>query len=188
MAGAPDSTLRTLLTVAWTGPLAVAAVLAVVAGVAKLLRPAPVVVALRGIGVTFASQMVVRFGSLTEVALGGVALGSGWGPAILGLGITYLAFATFVAVAQAHPGISSCGCFGETDAPPSWRHVIVDVGLALGCAGAFAAGSPGIGAVLVAQPLAGIPFTVVVLVAAGLVIVVLGGPRVDALGPPRPPR
>jgi hypothetical protein len=169
--------------VAWTGPLAVAAILAVVAGVAKVLRPGAVVVALRGIGVRFASPTVVRLGSLLEIVLGGVAVGSGWGPAVLGLGATYLAFAAFVTVAQSHPGISSCGCFGETDAPPSWRHVIVDVGLATGCAGAFVAGAPGIGTVLGSQPLAGIPFTCVVLVAAWLASVVLTGPQVTALQP-----
>ena len=173
---------------AWTGPLAVAAILAVVAGAAKVLRPGPVVVALRGIGVRFASPTVVRFGSVLEMALGGVALGSGWGPAILGLGATYLAFAAFVTVAQSHPGIASCGCFGETDAPPSWRHVFVDVGLAGGCAGAFLAGAPGIGSVLGAQPLAGIPFTGLVLVAAWLASVVLSGPQVAALGPSGPGR
>ncbi len=168
--------------------MAVAAILALVAGGAKVLRPAPVVVALRGIGVSFASPTVVRLGSLFEAILGGVALGSGWGPADLGLGATYLAFAAFVAVAQSHPGISSCGCFGETDAPPSWRHVIVDVGLAAGCVGAFAAGGPGIGVVLEAQPLAGIPFTAVVLVAAWLASVVLSGPQLGPLGTSGPAR
>lgn len=171
---------------AWTGPLAVAAILAVVAGVAKLVRPGPVVVALRGMGVRAASPTVVRFGSLVETGLGGVALGSGWGPAILGLGVSYLAFAAFVGVARSHPGISSCGCFGETDAPPSWRHVVVDVGLAAGCVGAFVAGAPGIGPVLGAQPLAGVPFTVVVLVAAWLASVVLSGPQIVALERPGP--
>lgn len=171
---------RTLLGVAWTGPLAVAAILAVVAGVAKVVRPGPVVVALRGIGVSFASPTVVRLGSLLEAILGGVAVGSGWRPAILALGATYLAFATFVTVAQSHPGISSCGCFGETDAPPSWRHVIVDCGLATGCVGAFVASAPGVSAVLSAQPLAGIPFTVVVLMTSWLASVVLRGPQLGA--------
>lgn len=174
--------------VAWTGPLAVAAVLAMVAGAAKVMRPGPVVVALRGIGVGFGSTTVVRAGAVIEAAIGGVALGSGWGPAILGLAATYVAFAAFVVVARSTPGIASCGCFGETDAPPSWRHVVVDVGLAIGCVGAFVAGAPGIGTVLGAQPLAGIPFTVVVLVAAWLAYVVLSGPQVAALGPARSSR
>jgi hypothetical protein len=162
--------------------------LAVVAGLAKVRRPGPVVVALRGMGMSFASPAVVRVGSLLEMAVGGVVLGSGWGPAILVLGASYLAFAVLVAVARSHPAISSCGCFGETDAPPSWRHVIVDVGLATSCVGAFVVGVPGIATVLGAQPLAGVPFAVVVVVTAWLASVILTGPQVAALEPSGAPR
>ncbi|MDQ6784846.1 MAG: hypothetical protein M3063_15710 [Actinomycetota bacterium] len=168
--------------VAWSGPLAVAAVLAVVAGFAKLLRPGPVAVALRGIGVGWGTPTMVRAGSLLEALVGAVAVGAGWTPAIVALAVSYLGFAGFVAVARTHPGIASCGCFGETEAPPSWRHVIVDVGLATGCVGAAVAGTPGIGPVLGAQPAAGIPFSAVVLLAAWLAYVVLSGPQAGALG------
>lgn len=168
---------------AWSGPLAVAAILAVAAGAAKLAQPRAAVLALRGTGLGFVSPPLVRIGAVLEAALGAVAL-SGAAPAMVGLGATYLAFAAWVAVVRSRPDIASCGCFGESDAPPSWRHVVLDVGLATGCIGTAVAGAPGLGAVLAAQPLAGVPFSIVVVVAAWLARVVLGGPQLALLEPP----
>lgn len=173
---------------AWSGPLALAALLAVVAGAAKLRRPQPVVVALRGSGMAFVTRALVRAGSVLEVMLGGVALGSGWRPAVLGLAVSYVAFAGFVALARSRPAIASCGCFGERGSPPSWRHVIVDLGLAAGCVGAALSATPGIGTVLGHQPVDGAPFTAVVLLAVWLSYVVLAGPHLDAPNAPGPSR
>lgn len=157
--------------------------LAIVAAGTKVVRPNAVVAALNGISprrLRWVGPTAVRLGSLFEAVLGALALG-GWEPAVVALAVGYVLFAGFVTVARAHPGIASCGCFGETETPPSWRHVVVDAGLAAGCVGAAAAGSPGIGAVLADQPAAGVPFTLVVLFAAWLVYVVIAGPQLAGL-------
>ncbi len=150
----------------------IAAGLAIVAGAAKWARPSPAVEALRAVGWTFVGAVLVRVGAALEVALGVTAL-AGWAPAMIGLGLTYLGFAAFVVVARAHPAVRSCGCLGERDAPPSWRHVGVDAGLAAGCFGAAVAGVPDLGSVLAKQPLAGVPFGLVVVTGVWLASVVV---------------
>lgn len=156
----------------WSGPLAVAGVLAVVAGIAKWTRPEPAVAAMRSMGLRLVGPALVRAGAALEVAIGAGAL-TGWKPAMLALGLSYVAFAVFVVAARANPSVRSCGCLGEGDAPPSWRHVVVDAGLAAGCVGAFVAGVPDLGSVLAKQPLAGVPFSAVVVTSVWLTSIVL---------------
>ena len=44
---------------------------------------------------------------------------------------SYVAFAVFVIAAmRSRTPVSSCGCFGEVDAPPTWLHVVLNGGAA----------------------------------------------------------
>ncbi|MHB8464373.1 MAG: MauE/DoxX family redox-associated membrane protein [Acidimicrobiales bacterium] len=103
-----------------TGLLLGAAALLVVAGTAKMARPADTARALH------VHPLIVRVGAALEVAIGCAAFVAPW--AGIAVAASYGAFAVFVAVAlwRGWP-LSSCGCFGEPDSLPSPMHVIVDL-------------------------------------------------------------
>jgi uncharacterized membrane protein YphA (DoxX/SURF4 family) len=125
-----------------SAPLAVAAVVLVVAGALKVVDPVPAVGALRQLGLP-AGDVSVRVVAAAEVAIGAAALVlAGPVPAAL-VAASYLAF-TGVVVAALRAGtmISSCGCFGRDDTPPDASHVVVNVVLASVAAGAATSGSP----------------------------------------------
>jgi hypothetical protein len=172
---------------AWAGPLLAAAALLVAAGGAKAWRPEGTARALGEAGIP-AGPSVVRIVSGAEAALG-VAAASVGGPLLAGaVSASYLAFTAFIvtALVRGWP-LSSCGCFGERDSPPTVMHVLVDVGLAVGAAAAaeqgggaplvLAAHRPGWGAamILVAAVTAGLAYLALVrlpqldLARAGLV-------------------
>ena len=146
-----------------------AAVLLVVAGVAKLSKPAPGVADLLGFR---APLPLVRLVGGLEVAIGVAALLVG-GPVAWAVGLIYATFAVIVlraVLAEAR----SCGCFGRLDAPPSWVHVGGNLALAAVSFVAATAGrapvptivqeisdSPAVGAVLAAE----------IVVVAGLMLV-----------------
>src|SRR5579871_2899030 len=100
-----------------TGPVLVAAVLLVWAGAAKAWRPGDTARAL-AVAHLPATPAAVRALALVEVAVGVGAVVAG-GPALAAMACSYGGFAAFVGVAlrQGWP-LSSCGCFGEPDAPP----------------------------------------------------------------------
>jgi hypothetical protein len=152
------------------GPLAIAAVLLVAGGVAKLRTPLDTARALQGVGIA-ATPVVVRVGAAAEVVVGVLALLVG-GPLVAALvGLSYLAFALFVvrALRDGAP-ISSCGCFGKVDTPPSLVHIVLD-GAVAACAAAvaFTGTDVSMPAVLPDQPLVGVPFVLLVVVGTGLV-------------------
>lgn len=108
-----------------TGVLLAAAGLLVIAGAAKVWHPADTGRAL-GVG-----PAVVRAGAALEVVVGTAALFTTW--AALLVGASYAGFAVFVFVALRRGwSLSTCGCFGEPDTPPSGGHVAVDLVLAAG--------------------------------------------------------
>jgi hypothetical protein len=143
----------------------VACGLLVVAGVAKAVRPGDTARALAGLVPVSAPRMriVVRLGSMGEVALGSVALIV---PSTASAGLvalSYAAFAITVAYARSKGGaIASCGCFGRPDTPATILHVMVNVGLAVSAAAmAIAAPTGTIFSILAAQPAHGLPLIVV---------------------------
>jgi hypothetical protein len=73
---------------------------------------------------------------------------------------SYLVFAVYVAyVRHRHGVLATCGCFGKTDTPATWLHVIVNLVLAA-AAGSVAVrttGSSTLHSVLTTQPWAGLP-------------------------------
>ena len=174
------------------GPFAIAALLLVLAGAPKVVRPGDAVNALRAVGIP-APAIFVRILAVAEVAIGVDALVRGNRPSAVFVAVSYLAFAAFVVVAlRRSTPIASCGCFGRADTPPTWIHVAINA-----AAAAFAvvvAIDPGAGLpdVLPDQPAAGIPF--VVLVVCGTLFAYLAMsslPRLLELvrgGPARPAR
>lgn len=136
------------MTLVWTAAWALAwigAALLLAAGVAKVLRPVATADALAMLGFP-ASRPVARLLGVGEAVLGGLLLSTAVLPAPLptvaavGAGLAYLAFAV-VAGRLLAAGASSCGCFGEVDAPLSRIHVAVDLALAV-AAGVAATGTP----------------------------------------------
>ena len=146
-----------------------AAVLLVLAGAAKLSRPAPGWADLLGFR---ARTPVVRLVGASEAATGVAALFLG-GAASWAVGLLYAVFAVVVLRALL-AGAGSCGCFGRLDAPPSLIHVVGNLVLAAVSFGAAGASSPPIPAVVQAMgdsPAAGAALAAVVALLAGLLLV-----------------
>jgi hypothetical protein len=89
-------------------------------------------------------------------------------PAAL-VALSYASFAAFVGYAKARRlAISSCGCFGKPDTPPTTAHLVVNAAAA--SIAAIAALSPGRSPLgqLAHSPGAGVPFAALVFVIAAL--------------------
>lgn len=157
---------------ALAGPVVVVAALLALAGALKVARPAPTSGALRALGLPSAGVLVRALG-LGEISVGVAAAATFARPLLVLLAAAYLAFAAFVAAALgANTPLQSCGCFGQTDTPPSPVHV----GLNLAAAGvAFAAaltGTPALGDALPEQPWGAVPFVLLVVVCVYLCVLV----------------
>lgn len=116
----------------------VGAALLLLAGVAKIRRPVANADALAMSGFPSSAGTARALGA-GEVLLGAVVLATGSLLAAGALGLAYLAFAV-VAGRLLRAGASSCGCFGEVDAPLSRIHVAVNAVLAV-AGGVAATGS-----------------------------------------------
>jgi hypothetical protein len=149
----------------WAGPFVIAALLLAAAGVAKVVDPANAVGALRAFGVPVAPT-VVRVVGAVEAVLAVSAVVTGAVVLAVAVGASYLLFTGFVVSALVRDlPIGSCGCFGEVDTPPSVLHVVVNLGAVAAALGVAVAGDgTGIGHVLAAQPLAGIPMVLLIVV------------------------
>jgi len=158
------------------GPFLASAALLVVAGAGKLRAPLPLARALRLAGLPVGVP-AVRVGAAVEVLIGAAAICTGSVLAAAGVAGSYALFTGFVLLGLRRGGVlSSCGCFGTGDTPPTWAHVGVTGAAAL-VAGVVAmrplgplpdllAGSPGLGLPLVVT-------TAAVAVAAYVVLAVL---------------
>jgi hypothetical protein len=108
-----------------------AALLLVGAGATKVLDPAPLVRALRSAGWPVGAA-VVRLLAGAEVVIGVLAL---WRPGrwtALAAALAYAGFTAFVLRARSRDGVlSSCGCFGKADTPPTPAHVGVTAAAAV---------------------------------------------------------
>jgi hypothetical protein len=114
------------------GPLAVASLLLVAGGAAKVVRPDTTTKALRALGLPV-GPLLVRTGAATELAVGLGALTAGGTVAGVLVAVSYATFVVFVtgALVRGTP-LATCACFGESDTPPTALHVIVDLALATG--------------------------------------------------------
>jgi hypothetical protein len=116
-----------------TAPVAVAALVLIVAGVAKLRAPAPAVGAARELGVRVAATPIRAFAA-AEVALGVWALAAPSGVAVAALACCYAGFAALALLLASRR--AACGCFGEGDFPASRVQALLSALLAVACAAA----------------------------------------------------
>jgi hypothetical protein len=145
------------------GPFAVAASLLALGGVSKLLKPLPTAGAVRAVDLPGTAilrrPVAVRWFGAAEVVLGVAALVTGSSALAALLAAAYLGFTAFVVAAlRSGHHVQSCGCLGETDVPPHWGHVVLNLFLATSALAAAAGGVDGLGTVVADQPLAGLPF------------------------------
>jgi hypothetical protein len=126
-----------------TAPFLAAAVLVAVAGGFKLRRPRPTAQALRTQGLPGSTGLVRLLGAVELGVAAAAALGTTAGAA--GLALLYASFTAFVllALVRRRP-LSSCGCFGSPDTPPSGWHVTVTSAFAV-CAAAAVVVGPAVG-------------------------------------------
>jgi hypothetical protein len=112
-------------------PLTAAAALLALAAPRKLNRPDEAGRALRLTGLP-SSRWLVRAIGAVELAVGiGVLVDAGEPLWPFSLGVLYTGFALFVVLAVwRHAPLTSCGCFGASDASPTPLHAGVDAGAA----------------------------------------------------------
>ena len=149
---------------AWAGPYLIATLLLVAAGVSKAIDPTMTVGALRGAGVRVPGAVVRAVGVLEALVATAAAI---TGAAVLAVvvGLSYVAFTLFVGVALGRRlPIGTCGCFGRVDTPPSLLHVAVNLGAAASAVAIALGDGGGIAQVVRNQPLAGLPFVLLVVV------------------------
>jgi hypothetical protein len=142
---------------ALASPFVVAAALLALGGAPKIVRPHPAVRALRSVGLPGPVPLVRLLGVVEVMIAAGAVLSGGPVFAVL-VAACYLAFAGFVAFALARGGVlSSCGCFGTPDTPPTVLHLVLNLAAACVAVGAALTPIPGLPAVLAAQPWGGLP-------------------------------
>lgn len=156
------------------GPFAIAAVLLLGAGVAKVVSPDGTVGALAALRLPH-RKVLVRAGGGAEAALAAAAWWTGSPTLALVVAVSYLLFAGFVVVAlRSGTAVSSCGCLGRLDTPPHPVHVVLDLAAAsVALAVVIRGGVPGLPAVLAAEPWGGIPFLLGVGIGAWLASVAM---------------
>ena len=126
------------------GPFLVAVVLLGAGGALKVVRPDFTARAMREMGLP-ATPALVRAGALVELAIAAGALVGGGRPLAALVAVSYAAFAVFVLVAlRRGVPLSSCGCFGADDTPPTRVHLALNLAAAA-VAGAVAVGGSGAG-------------------------------------------
>jgi len=163
------------------GPFAIAALLLAVAGAMKVASPADTANALRGAGLP-ASPRLVRAGGAIEALGGAYAFIEGDLIGAVLVALSYVLFAAFVAFALACDlPISTCGCFGKTDTPPSRVHLVFNLAAVIAAVTIAIDPSAGIADAVGSQPLSGVPFVMLVVIGTGLSLLTLSAlPRVLA--------
>ena len=102
------------------------------------------------------AQWLVRAVGIAEAVVAVAALATGWWFLALLVAASYLAFALFVIGAlRAGKPLSSCGCFGKVDTPPTMVHVVIDLAAVAVATGVAVAPDAALPDVLADQPLAG---------------------------------
>jgi len=155
-----------------TALFAAAAVLLIIAGMAKVMRPSTTAdmllsLGVREVGYLRRERVAVVLG-IVETGIGIGALTIGGPVAAATVGVFYVGFAAAVLRALS-VGAVSCGCFGRVDAPPSWLHVVGNTAFAAASFVAIAGSTPV--EVMDDQRAGGIGFVVLVGVLAGLALV-----------------
>jgi len=129
---------------AWTAPLLVASALLALAGAPKVLDPTNTVGALRSVGLRVPAMSVRLFGAV-ETALGLATLVTGARAFAALVALSYAGFSAFLVVALRTGGaVSSCGCVGRADTPPTRSHLAVTSMLAVTSLLAAVSGADGL--------------------------------------------
>lgn len=144
-----------------------AALLLIVAGLAKMFRPVPTTELLTSFGLPELPVVVVVIGAV-ESALGVSALVFGGPVLAAATGAFYVGFFAVVWRALVS-GATTCGCFGRVNSPPSVLHLVGNAGFALVSFLAAAGRTPA--QVMADQPAGGIGFVLAAGVVAGLGLV-----------------
>ena len=174
---------------ALAGPLHLVALVLVISGAQKVIDPGPPTQAMRDAGV----PMLPRRGTWPGRALGVVEAATGlavittpWPGASLWMGAFYLALAGFVVLLRRRDDTAGCGCFGASSAPPTRLHVIANLVAAAVAVAAPIAGMPDIVDVVAEGIGIAVPYGVLVVTGASLVLV---GPSffASATTPPSQP-
>lgn len=128
----------------FAGPVAAAALLMVAAGIPKIVDPYPLVRAVSSIGLPAHRSLprLVRVGALLEALVGAWALIAPHRAPVTLVALSYAGFTAFVLAAlRSSTGVlSSCGCFGKADTPPTRSHAVVTGILAVSATAAAVTG------------------------------------------------
>lgn len=157
----------------------VGAGLLVVAGALKLVRPADTARALAASLPAIPPGVwrpLVRGLAFTEAAVGAVALAAPGRVVAAAMAASYLGFAVWVLWARARGGsLSTCGCFGTPDTPPTITHAAVNIVVAAGAVAVAVASPTGsITDLLGGQYLDGVPLAAASILAAWSAYLVMG--------------
>ena len=141
-------------------PFFIASALLVVSGAAKLARPDPASRALTSAGLP-GRRVTARALGAVEVALGATCLAAPGPASAAAMAALYGAFALFlVRLMTVGTPVSSCGCVGAAESPPTVLHVLLN--LAAASAGVLATLAPprALAPFAWSTPLHGVPFVV----------------------------
>lgn len=157
-----------------SGPLLVASLLLVGAGLAKFVRPHDTARAFRRAGLPVGrGPHVVRAGAGVETVVGIAGMTIGGPVAPLAVAASYACFAGFLVLALGRGwSLSSCGCFGEPDTRPTPLHVALDAVLAVGATAAVVDGRSPLSLAL-SRPIWGAGLFTLAVITAGLAYLVL---------------
>jgi Methylamine utilisation protein MauE len=139
-------------------PFFAAATLLIVSGTAKLRTPDPARAALGAVHLPSALSIVWGVG-LAEIGIGMWCLFAPTQASALSLALLYTAFAGIIAVLMRSANrVTSCGCVGGRDSPPSLAHIVVNAAAAATAAVVATAPPAGVLATAARLPLGGVPF------------------------------
>lgn len=159
---------------ALAGLLHLVALVLVVSGAQKVVRPAPAAAAMVSAGVRVPPRLHAAAGTALGVgeAATGLAVFAAPTPAAAAwLGLAYLALAGFVLLLRRRDSGAGCGCFGAATTPPTHVHVALDLVAAVVAFTAATTDVPDI--VEVVQEGAGVAVPYAVLLGVGAALVLL---------------
>ena len=165
----PARPVRSAAMSVFAGPLFALALLLGAAGVAKLAQPDAAVRAMATAGLPVPTPAVRVLGA-GEVLIAALVLVYGGRLAGLAVAVAYAAFAAFSQVLLARSeATASCGCFGvDSSSPVSRWHVGLNVVAAVVALAAAIWPTDGLPDVLADQPLTGLPFLALTVIAGWL--------------------
>lgn len=170
----PDAGAPTISVPLVVGPFAIAAVLLLVSGIAKMSQPQTTVDAMRAAGLPSGVVLVYLLATV-EIGVGAIGLLVGGRAAAVAVAAIYLGFGAFVVLTKVRgTPARGCGCLGaKSDTPPGGVHLAVDILAFAAGAVAMARPVPGLFEIMQSEPLAGMVFIGFVALGTWLVAVML---------------